>query len=121
VSEGGPQWKDGPHWQLPWKRYPIRAASLQVDMDLLEVFADDPIDEPPQLAASRTMWGSTGAALGGGAILTDALLELQQAESYFSTGSLFGLVAGTLIVAGAALSLYARWDDARRPLPWKAA
>ena len=30
---------------------------------------------------------------------------------------MFGMVVGALIVAGALYALYARWDDAGRPVP----
>jgi zinc D-Ala-D-Ala carboxypeptidase len=71
------------------------------------------------LSSSRTMVGSGGAAVGGVAVIGQAVAEIEKAESSFSVGGIFGMVIGTLILVGACVALYARWDDAGRPLPWR--
>jgi zinc D-Ala-D-Ala carboxypeptidase len=73
---------------------------------------------PENLAGSRTVIGSGGAAAGGAVVIGEAVAEIQKAEAAFSMGSFLGLVIGGLILAGALYALYARWDDAGRPLPW---
>lgn len=83
-----------------------------------EVFA---VEHKPaeKLASSRTMAGSATAGLGGTAIIADAVVEIQKAESSLSTGNVVGLVIGGLILAGAGLAMWARYDEAGRPgWPW---
>ncbi|HVL71236.1 MAG TPA: D-Ala-D-Ala carboxypeptidase family metallohydrolase [Beijerinckiaceae bacterium] len=79
----------------------------------------EPEHEPVEnLSTSRTAAGTGAAAAGGAAIVVDAATELQKAEGHLSAGTVFGLLVGGLIVLGALWALYARWDDAGRPLPW---
>jgi zinc D-Ala-D-Ala carboxypeptidase len=73
---------------------------------------------PENLKGSRTMIGSGAACAGGAAVIGEAVAEIHKAEEAFKLGSVIGLVIGTLILTGAILALYARWDDAGRPLPW---
>ncbi len=120
--EWGGDWKrfkDGPHWQLPWKAYPAaRVAGL--------LSTDEPMtdDMESDFVGSRTLWGAGSAGAGGVAVLADAATNLadtlDQANGYVSAGTWLGLVVGGLIVAGALWAMYARWDDAGRPLPWSA-
>lgn len=78
---------------------------------------------PKPLAKSRTMGGAGASGLCGAAVTAEAVAkasdELSRADASISTGSIIGIVIGVMIVAGAAIALYARWDDAGRPLPWK--
>lgn len=109
--EWGGDWrsfKDGPHFQLPWKSYPgksVHAAS----------FAD--------LSSSRTVQGSSTALVGGsiytGNELSDIMDKFTEANGYLTTGDIISITIGTIIIVGALFALYARWDDAGRPLPWK--
>ncbi|MGU3539958.1 peptidoglycan-binding protein [Methylobacterium sp. A54F] len=73
------------------------------------------------LARSRTVQGAGVAGTFGFAEVAQSVGELKdQAESahqQISAGTVFGLVMGALIVAGALYALYARWDDAGRPVP----
>jgi peptidoglycan L-alanyl-D-glutamate endopeptidase CwlK len=102
--EWGGSWKsfqDTPHFQLPWKEYPGEL--------------------PTRMVTSRTAQGSVAAA-GAGAVglfsaAQDALGQVQQAHDQISAGTVIGIVTGVVIVAGALYALYARWDDAGRPLP----
>lgn len=103
--EWGGDWSgawDKPHFQLPWKSYPGRSiASLD--------------------AGSRGMQGGAVALLGGGGVTADKALELadqlQRADSQISAGTVLGVAIGAVIIGGAVWSLYARWDDAGRPMP----
>ncbi|BBF92376.1 M15 family metallopeptidase [Blastochloris tepida] len=102
--EWGGDWKgswDSPHWQLPWRQYPARAAV--------------------ELKRSRTVQGSVVSAGGGLGLLADQGSELasqmQQADGHISSGTVLGAIIGAAILAGALYALYARWDDAGRPLP----
>jgi uncharacterized protein (TIGR02594 family) len=78
---------------------------------------------PARLRTSRTVGGSGVAGVGGTALITDASVDIvnaaQQAEFSLSAGTIFGMVLGVLILGGALVALYARWDDAGRPVPWK--
>lgn len=73
------------------------------------------------LAKSRTATGSAVAATGAaGLTLSDALSlkdQLDDAGGHLQAGTVIGTVVGVLIIAGALYALYARWDDAGRPLP----
>ena len=73
------------------------------------------------LARSRTVQGAGVAGSFGFAEVAQSVSELKdQAESardQISAGTVFGFVVGALIVAGALYALYARWDDAGRPVP----
>ena len=75
--------------------------------------------DPAKLGKSRIVQGSVTAGAGGVALLGDAVVQLKDADDHFSSGTIFGLVLGGLIVAGALWALYARWDDVGRPLPWR--
>jgi peptidoglycan LD-endopeptidase CwlK len=112
--EWGGGWKkfpDGPHWQLPWKQYPAEALQQ-------EARSEKPIDPPKNtLANSRIIQGSAASAAGGVALLGEFSDNLMKADSTLSAGTWLGLVACVLILAGAAYAIYARWDDAGRPLP----
>lgn len=77
--------------------------------------------DPTKLSRSRIVQGSVTAGGGGLALFGDAVMELQQADGHISSGTVFGLILGTLIIVGAAWALYARWDDAGRPVPWRRA
>jgi peptidoglycan LD-endopeptidase CwlK len=117
--EWGGDWRnawDKPHWQLPWKQYPIRTASL-AGGELDEAFAD-PVMETPVVTpnAARTI-GETGAGVGGLAILTDAVTQFQSAEQKFNSSSVFGFAIGSLMIMTTLVMLYDRWDSAGRPLP----
>lgn len=113
ITWGG-DWKkfvDGPHWELPWKVYPAQAPQAEAR------------DEKPltptmnTLSNSRIIQGSAASAAGGVALLGDFADNLMKADSTLSAGTWLGLVACVLILAGAAYAIYARWDDAGRPLP----
>lgn len=116
--EWGGDWKgfkDGPHWQLPWTRYPAGAA----------VVASEPRMAPrreDELSRSRTVGGAGAAAAGGAAVLAEPVQEVvnsvQSQQWALSSGDWTAIAIGGLIVAGAVYALYARWDDAGRPTPW---
>ena len=73
------------------------------------------------LARSRTVQGSAVAASSGTGLTIDNAIELkdqlEQANSQIQAGTVLGLIVGMIIVAGALYALYARWDDAGRPVP----
>ena len=113
--EWGGDWtkhKDGPHWQLPWKKYPAT-------VDVEEVAKDPPAtDKPKSLIKSRTIIGAGSAAAGASAIIVENLDKMEQANTHFNAGSWFAVVIGIAILLGAGLSIFAKWDEAGRPLPW---
>lgn len=114
--EWGGDWvkfKDGPHWQLPWRDYPSGPPVEAIGEPRM---TDRRVDD---LAKSRTVQGSAAAAAGGVAVLADVTTQLERASDHLVSGRTLGLIIATLIIGGAAYALYARWDDAGRPLPWR--
>jgi lysozyme len=72
------------------------------------------------LAKSRTMAGGGIAATGGIVVaVQEARNALTEAKPNVTEGSMIGLVLGVVILIGAGIAIYARWDDAGRPLPWR--
>lgn len=78
---------------------------------------------------SKTIPIQVGAGTGGAIILlepiNDFIKKLQTNADYFQWDDVVKLVVGTVVVLGAAYTVYARWDAAGRPkifssiLPWK--
>ena len=102
------------------KKHEIAALAKKYDAALLD--EDYGVTNHKPLRKSRTIGGGTVAAGGGAAVLvepiseaTDVLLGQQEA---LSGGSIVSMVVGAIIIAGALYALYARWDDAGKPLPW---
>jgi len=112
--EWGGDWKkfkDGPHWQLPWASYPAKNIPP-------EAAKEKPITERKvtDLSRSRTVAGGAVSLMGGAAVaVSETRTALEQASGPLSNGTVLGIVIGVLIFAGAALAIYARWDDARGP------
>jgi len=80
---------------------------------------DDPAMDISSLKGSRTIAGS-GMATFGAFGSTETVSELTTQLSPYTEFSIvlkYAFVALTLL--GIALVVYARWDDAGRPLPWK--
>lgn len=86
------------------------------DADPLPVSAKD-----ANLAKSRTVKGAGVAGTFGFAEVAQSVGDLkdqaESAQAQIQAGTVFGMVVGALIVAGALYALYARWDDAGRPVP----
>lgn len=79
--------------------------------------------EPEPIAKSRTAQGA-GAAAAGGAVQTavevdKALEQLKEADGRLSSGTILGVAIGLAILTAALYALYARWDDAGRPNPFR--
>ena len=78
-----------------------------------------PSKDPARLIKSRTVAGTTvAAAAGAGATVEaaqDAIAGVQDGLQTLSVGGAIPIIIGLLVVAGALLALYARWDDAGRP------
>ena len=113
--EWGGDWPnawDKPHWQLPWKKYPIQNASYGGD-ELDEAFAENPMETPVLTSDRSRLLGEMGGASGGLALLADATVKLQEAESFFNAGTIFSAVIGTLILVTAAAAFYIRWTEKR--------
>jgi peptidoglycan L-alanyl-D-glutamate endopeptidase CwlK len=112
--EWGGDWKkfkDGPHWQLPWASHPAKNIPP-------EAAKEKPITERKvtDLSRSRTVAGGAVSLVGGAAVaVSETRTALEQASGPLSNGTILGIVIGVLIFAGAALAIYARWDDARGP------
>lgn len=78
---------------------------------------------PKPLARSRTIAGGAAGAAAGAGIIVDAVTtaqdSVQRAADAWSTGEIIGIVVGVLALIAAAIVIYARWDDAGRPTPWR--
>ena len=117
--EWGGDWRnawDKPHWQLPWKRYPIRSASLHGDA-LDEAFADPVMETPPVTPAAARLIGESTAGAGGLTLLADTAAKLQEADSRLTAGTIIGTVVGGILLVVALASLWDKWDAAGRPMP----
>lgn len=92
--EWGGDWKsfvDTPHWQLPWGAYP----------------------GSKPLAKSRTVAGAVSA--GGFGLLADPVSQAaQQIQPLADYSSALKWLFIALMIAGAGLAIYARWDDGRK-------
>jgi hypothetical protein len=75
----------------------------------------DPAADMAELKVSRTLAG--GTAVGVGSFGTAATEAAQTVQPLAEISSVLKLVFVGLTVLGIALVLYARWDDAGRPLP----
>ncbi|WP_267355556.1 MULTISPECIES: peptidoglycan-binding protein [unclassified Methylobacterium] len=73
------------------------------------------------LAQSRTVQGGAIAAGGASFVTVSDIVglkdQIDDANGHIQAGTVFGVVVGVLIIAGALYGLYARWDDAGRPMP----
>ncbi|MCJ2139669.1 peptidoglycan-binding protein [Methylobacterium sp. E-066] len=73
------------------------------------------------LARSRTATGSVVAATGGAGVTVADIVglkdQIDEANGHIQAGTVVGMIVGGLIIAGALYALYARWDDAGRPVP----
>jgi peptidoglycan L-alanyl-D-glutamate endopeptidase CwlK len=125
--EWGGDWPgswDKPHWQLPWKKYPIRTASLEgLDPELMQILMEDPdlehgrMETPLVTTKGGSLLGG-GSALGGGAgIASDAAYKLSEADAHISAGNVIGLIIGLLILLGGGLALYTQWEERGKPAP----
>ena len=92
--EWGGDWKsfvDTPHWQLPWGAYP----------------------GTKPLAKSRTVVGAV--ASGGFGLLAEPVSQAaEQLQPIAEYSQVIKWLCIALMVGGAALSIYARWDDGRK-------
>lgn len=75
------------------------------------------------LPTSRTIQGAGASAVGGTAILLDAtntiVSNVEAQREAFTSGSIVQVVIGLVVLTGALVSFYARWDDAGRPKFWQ--
>lgn len=101
--EWGGDWrsfKDGPHWQLPWKSYPATAPMPR------EVISDAPAGH----ATDREVAVRTASAVGGGsavaAVLSDAADRIAPLAGL--SNALTWVFAG-LTIAGVAYGLWSWW------------
>ncbi|MCJ2068672.1 peptidoglycan-binding protein, partial [Methylobacterium sp. J-030] len=73
------------------------------------------------LAQSRTVQGGAIAAGGASFVTVSDIVglkdQIDDANGHIQAGTVLGVVVGALIIAGALYGLYARWDDAGRPVP----
>ena len=78
---------------------------------------------PKPLPKSRTVKGGSLATTGGVVVMVEPVKEMIDVivgqEAAFSSGNIVQLIIGGIIVVGGLFTLYARWDDAGRPVFWK--
>lgn len=106
------------------KAYPSRMRYAQMALDAYNgkpAASDKKTVEVGPLKKSRTVAGGSAATIGGAVVVAkEAQDQLQQAQDSFTAGNVIGYAIGALIIVGGLLALYARWDMAGRPLPWRA-
>lgn len=115
----GGDWKNGwdkPHWELPWKKYPIRTAALN-DLDLMEALLDDPYGDVDFTPTTKAVATSSTIGLAGAGLLADTVYQLERAQEHLTVGNVIGTLIGALMISGAVLDLYGRWADAGKPYP----
>jgi hypothetical protein len=101
------------------KKKEIAKIALLIDRSLrkAEVANDSP------LSTSRTAQGTVVAGGSGAIVLVDNVNDVVEAvqthQDAFTTGQVVGIVVGLVAVCGALYALYARWDDAGRPVFWR--
>lgn len=101
------------------KGYLARAKAV-LSKPPIEAKPEAPVTNDKPLAKSRTMAGAGTAAIGGVIVaVQEGQKALESAQGQITTGTWIGVAIGGLIIIGAGLALYARWDDAGRPLPWR--
>ena len=110
--------------QLLQKKVGLPVTGELDDDTVAALDAAEPLAAPAKdanLAKSRTVQGTAVAASSGTGLTIDNAIELkdqlEQANSQIQAGTVLGLIVGVVIVAGALYALYARWDDAGRPVP----
>jgi len=115
--EWGGDWikfRDGPHFQLPWRQYPGKT-------DVAEIDDDEPTNEISiaDMRRSGVVQGSAVSGGGGLALFGDGAMELadslDQGQAYWQTGDLIKIAVGVLIVGGSLYAIYCRWDAVGRP------
>jgi peptidoglycan L-alanyl-D-glutamate endopeptidase CwlK len=113
VEWGGDWGWDFPHWQLPWKKYPKG--------ERIPEASDDKPYAVKTATKSRVVQGSAMAGGGGLGIMADGAYELREqledGQDLWTSGDILKITIGALILFGALYALYARWDDAGRPIP----
>jgi zinc D-Ala-D-Ala carboxypeptidase len=89
-------------------RWPMQAPTFTVEHRPVE-----------NLSTSRTMRGSAAAGSGGALIIADTVAKVQEADAAMSTGNILALAVGAMILIGAGMAAWARYDEAGRPgWPW---
>lgn len=75
------------------------------------------------ITTSRTVQGA-GMGVGGGSLVMvqevqEVGRKLEEQKEAFSAGDFIGIAIAAVVIMGSLYALYARWDDAGRPLPWR--
>lgn len=75
------------------------------------------------LSTSRTVQGTVVVATTGAIDVTKevgaVVQSVQDQQEAFTSGQIIRIVIGLIVVSGALYALYARWDDAGRPVFWR--
>lgn len=72
---------------------------------------------PKPLTKSRTAAGGALAGAGGAVVVAKEAKDTLTETKDSIDGTIIGLVLGAVILIGAIIAIYARWDDAGRPMP----
>jgi peptidoglycan L-alanyl-D-glutamate endopeptidase CwlK len=100
--EWGGDWvkfKDGPHWQLPWKQYPsLRAASLAGPLEGEQKMGEGDITENYYKGRQSAAIGVTGAG-GVAGTLGDVAYTLSSQQEELSSGDYIRIaIAGVIVL-----------------------
>lgn len=110
--------------QLLQRREGLPVTGELDDATVAAIDTADPLAVPAKdadLLRSRTIQGSGVAGTFGFGEFVQSAGEIKDqvasAHDHIAAGTVFGLIISAAIVAGAAYAIYARWDDAGRPVP----
>jgi hypothetical protein len=87
----------------------------------LEAFGVSPDANPKPMRKSRTAAGGIAAGTAAGGVIIQSASEVKDAAStaaeHGNAGTWIGVALGLVILIAACVVVYARWDDAGRPVP----
>lgn len=79
-----------------------------------------PAENPFYPTGSDTVTGAGVSGTAGGAlVVTEVVDAAREAQWSFSTGDVIGMALGAIVLFGSLYAIYARWNDAGRPNPFK--
>jgi len=118
--EWGGDWrsfKDGPHWQLPWKQYPAgdmrpRARTIENSVDDLDVLLDAPITEKTETrdATEKTVAVGGAGGVGGIGVGAEPIIDaISGQQSEITSGDWARIAIAVVIVGLTAWSIWRLW------------
>jgi hypothetical protein len=102
------------------KAHEIASYALKFEKALYKAWM---VNVEPIKKDTGTLGGSAGTAAGGAIVLGDGITGVSEAVSnnqdLFTSGDIWKVLIGLVIISGALWVLYSRWDAAGRPKFWQ--